>query len=71
MKPVILSTAILFAAGIVFTSCKKSYNCTCKSAWTQQWYDTDIKAKSKKTADAECQKLVSPEVDGPTECHLK
>lgn len=66
--------SLLLSALVVATtlgSCKKTYICTCQSAWTQQWYDEPIKATSHRKANQECMDKVAPEVDGPLQCHLR
>lgn len=70
MKNLIVTlSAILMLT--TFYSCKRSFTCTCQSSWTRQWYDTDVKATTKRKAKKECTDKISPEVDGPSNCKLK
>ncbi|HEY9178724.1 MAG TPA: hypothetical protein VIN07_13590 [Flavipsychrobacter sp.] len=65
----------LFSFGLItvasFSACNKTYTCTCQSAWTQEWYDEPINTNSRRKANQECLKKISPEVDGPVQCHLR
>lgn len=70
MKTLILLVFTILAA-TTFISCKKTYTCTCQSAWTKEWYDEPIEAGSKRKANRECLKKVAPEVDGPLQCYMQ
>jgi len=73
MKNLTLFALALLIANPLFTSCNKSYQCSCKHPFTQV-YKTEIKRATRAAAKRECYEIGKdkgqPTYDGPFDCHL-
>ncbi|MCU0442688.1 MAG: hypothetical protein MUE96_09845 [Bacteroidia bacterium] len=70
MKKMNLALAVVFAAAITFTSCKKDYTCTCKISGAES--KSELKDAKKGDAEDACKALETTGklVDPAAKCTL-